>query len=498
MEKLTVLRRLTFGSRIAEEETDALSQYFVETDAWAQVFGGAIDVVYGPKGSGKSALYSLLIAKREPLFDRGILLVAGENPRGATAFKGITVDPPLTELEFTSLWKLYICCLLHAVLNEYDITNQPATELGRILASTGLVKGSGSLAQLLAKVSAYVKRVIRPESVEGIVKFDPNTQLPVGVGAKINFSPDSQGDASGSTSVDRLLELANEAFTENGFTVWVLLDRLDVAFAEHEDLEANALRALFRVYLDLMAHPQIKLKIFLRSDIWSRITESGFREASHITRTLTIEWNQSSLLNLVVRRAVYNNDLRDFYSVAITLPTAPLVEQEAFFYRLSPAQVEVGPNKSPTFGWVISRTTDGLKVVAPREVIHFFNRLREVQSQRLEVGGAQPEAEALFERGSYKEALPEVSKIRLEQTLYAEYPNLKQWLEKLRGARTKQSVATLSSIWGVSSEEANSIAGNLARIGFFEVRGDRTEQVFWVPFLYRDGLDMRQGTEDLD
>ncbi len=74
------------------------------------------------------------------------------------------------------------------------------------------------------------------------------------------------------------------------------LDRLDVAFADEGELEANALRALFLVYLDLLAYDRITLKIFLRSDIWRRIMQSGFREASHITRNLTIQWNRQALL----------------------------------------------------------------------------------------------------------------------------------------------------------------------------------------------------------
>ena len=37
----------------------------------------------------------------------------------------------------------------------------------------------------------------------------------------------------------------------------------------------------------------LKFKIFLRSDIWNRIMEGGFREASHITKTADLEWNES-------------------------------------------------------------------------------------------------------------------------------------------------------------------------------------------------------------
>ena len=100
MDKHAILRSITFGHRIAEEETDVLSTYFVETDHWERLYRGDIDVIYGPKGSGKSALYSLLLSKSTQLFDRNIVLVAGENPRGATAFRDLATDPPASEREF--------------------------------------------------------------------------------------------------------------------------------------------------------------------------------------------------------------------------------------------------------------------------------------------------------------------------------------------------------------------------------------------------------------
>jgi hypothetical protein len=113
MDKHQVLLSITFGHRIAEEETDVLATYFVETDHWNRLLRGDIDVVYGPKGSGKSALYSLLLKKSGELFDRNILLIAGENPRGAPAFRDLATDPPTSEREFVGLWKLYIAALLH-------------------------------------------------------------------------------------------------------------------------------------------------------------------------------------------------------------------------------------------------------------------------------------------------------------------------------------------------------------------------------------------------
>lgn len=497
MDKLGILRSVTFGQRVAEEETDLLSTYFVETDHWQRIYRGDIDIVYGPKGSGKSALYSLLISKSTELFDRNVLLIPGENPRGATAFRDLVTDPPASEREFVALWKLYIASLLHSSLADYGIQNEPAKKLGDALAREGLVKGSLSLAGLLRAVVDYARRALRPQALEGGVDIDPITQLPKGFKGKIIFSePGRQAAGSELASVDHLLELADKALRQAGYQAWVLLDRLDVAFAENVELESNALRALFRVYLDLLALSNVKLKIFLRTDIWARITSEGFREASHITRHVTITWNRSSLLNLVVKRAVHNETIRSAYDVTDDIARQNVSSQETFFYRLCPDQVDVGPNKPNTFDWLLSRTRDGTKLNAPREMIHFLNSLREVQVKRLEIGDNSPEGDQLFARPSFKDALVEVSKVRLEQTLYAEYPAQKPALEKLRGSKTLQTSESLSGIWGVSGDEALKRANELATIGFFETRGTPQAPEYWVPFLYRDALDLIQGAAE--
>ena len=124
LDKRAVLLNMSFGQRIAEEETDVLETYFVETDQWTRLYRGDIDVIYGPKGAGKSALYSLLLAKSGELFDRGIILIPGENPRGATAFKDIGAAPPTSESEFVGLWKLYIVTLIQSSLDEYGVKNK--------------------------------------------------------------------------------------------------------------------------------------------------------------------------------------------------------------------------------------------------------------------------------------------------------------------------------------------------------------------------------------
>jgi hypothetical protein len=76
MNKHEILSKTTFGHRVAEDETDALVSYFVETDHWKRIYKGEVDIVYGLKGAGKSAIYSLLLSKKAEFYGRGIVLVA--------------------------------------------------------------------------------------------------------------------------------------------------------------------------------------------------------------------------------------------------------------------------------------------------------------------------------------------------------------------------------------------------------------------------------------
>ena len=101
MNKLELLTALRFGARVAEDEVDDLERYFVETDQWSRIFNDEVDIVYGPKGSGKSAIYALINKRINELFDRHVLLAPAETPRGATVFSGLVTDPPPNEYAFT-------------------------------------------------------------------------------------------------------------------------------------------------------------------------------------------------------------------------------------------------------------------------------------------------------------------------------------------------------------------------------------------------------------
>lgn len=493
MDKKTALQNATFGSRVAEDEGETLQSYFVETEQWRKVLAGDVDVIYGAKGAGKSALYSLLVRQQETLrLGRRIVFLAAENPRGTPAFRDLAEDPPATEEQFRNLWKLYFLTLVANYIRrhrEATKTSNPHSEkVIKALVEEGLLATDLSLVARLKAVLNYIRRMPSLETSY----TDPGTG--VKLSGKITLAePTSEERKQGFISADELLEEANKGLQESKITLWLVLDRLDVAFSDSSQLEQNALRSLFRVYLDLISHSNMSVKIFLRDDIWRKLTASGFREASHITRSLTISWNQQSLLNLIIRRLVHNESICTYYSIdkEDVLKNATL--QSNFFYRVFPPQIDIGGNKPSTLDWMLSRTVDGSKRTAPREVIHLLSVARDEQLKLYDLGNLEPPSENLFDRFSIRASLSEVSKTRYHQTLCPEHPQLKPYLDKLEREKTQQTVASLSKLWRCSADKAYEVAEQLVEAGFFERKGTKENPTYWVPFLYRDALDLVQG-----
>lgn len=97
------LESIKFGERVAENESSELAKYFIETEQWNSLYSGDVDVIFGAKGTGKSALYTLLNSKSEEFLGRKISLISAENTRGLPIFSEISNHPPETDHEFVAL-----------------------------------------------------------------------------------------------------------------------------------------------------------------------------------------------------------------------------------------------------------------------------------------------------------------------------------------------------------------------------------------------------------
>jgi hypothetical protein len=127
------------------------------------LLSGEVDIIYGAKGAGKSALYSLLLSHEDELEKKRISVVAGENPRGATVFREQVTDPPAGEEEFRGLWKLYFLCLIGTRLRAIGNLGAPALHVVRKLEEAKLLPPDGTLGGMLRSVLDYVRTHVHPE-----------------------------------------------------------------------------------------------------------------------------------------------------------------------------------------------------------------------------------------------------------------------------------------------------------------------------------------------
>ncbi|NWO07362.1 MAG: hypothetical protein HLX50_17230, partial [Alteromonadaceae bacterium] len=223
MDKKKILQHISFGKRIAEEESSELVDYFVETDQWERIIGGEVDVIYGAKGTGKSAIYSLMLQKEDDLLDCGTIITSAERPQGAPAFKSLETYSDISERELGNLWKLYFLSLLGMVFRDYGIDNSKAKLVIKQLEEAGLMQKRFSLSRLLSSSLEYVKRLGVWEAAETELKYDSAGNVTGVVGRIVFREPDAYQVDQGFYSIDELLDDANDALSNYGYDVWVLL-----------------------------------------------------------------------------------------------------------------------------------------------------------------------------------------------------------------------------------------------------------------------------------
>ena len=95
-------------------------------------------------------------------------------------------------------------------------------------------------------------------------------------------------------SIYELLSEINDYLVSEKKTVWLLLDKIDELFPNKANVRKECIEGLFLAYIDFVSrYSNIKLKIFLRTDIWNTLS---FVNKSHLTdKTTIITWHEDSL-----------------------------------------------------------------------------------------------------------------------------------------------------------------------------------------------------------
>jgi hypothetical protein len=482
-----LIGNLDLGKSVAEFD-EALETYFIETNAFRELISDKIDIIAGDKGTGKTAIYRILHKKYPTLPSlHATEVLAAFNPIGNPVFQKLGEHAVQEEGEYIRLWKLYFLSLVgNWLLSVWDGNFTPSmSQLDQLLKGLDIRSKDDAPVNIFARTLSQIGRLFQWRAAEVEITAS-DTGIPL-VTPRIEFDNTPSTEPSRkNVSVEFALRLLNTCLDDAALSVWVAVDRLDEAFQGYPQVEVPALRALLRTYLDMLDFPKIKLKLFLRRDLFRRIIAGGFVNLTHVNaRKFELIWDEEDLLNLLCRRIRGN---RDFCTA---LDIDELGNKEVFD-RIFPRQVDVGKRKPLTWTWIMRRIRDGNDIKPPRNLIDLISMAQQAQLRREE---REPDSReygagvAIIEGDALRRALGQLSRQRVQDTLLAKAGIYAPLIDRFRDGKAEHNTESLADLLEPDQGAVRPTIQPLLDIGFLEDIKD----TYKVPTLYREGLNITQG-----
>jgi hypothetical protein len=485
MELLTLLRPLKLGSDVAEQDSQ-LDVYFVPNTAFNLFVDDEADIILGSKGAGKSAICRQILQSANSINELDTVdVIAAFNINGSVIFRRLASEmPSIDEGAMRTAWTVYILALIgNHIIDTYPDGGYSSDVSARLLA-LGLRFDTDRPKSVWSMVMNTLRRMA-PTRLEASLTANAIGQSATG---KMTFDI-----KEGSSTVDweSLLELLIDTMNHHGRKVWLMFDRLDEAFPHDRELEQIALRALLQTHRDICSYGStIKTKLFLRTDLLDRITQGGgFVNATHL-RMHRISWDHESIVDFVARRVLGSPDVSAHLNIASS-DLENVKDRWRAFHSIVPAELGGSPDDSAA--WLITYTSDASGQANPRNILTL---LREARAAQMAICDREHldflDGSSLLSKRAIRSGQKAVGRIRLEDTLYAEFNALKPWIEALRGRPFRYRPLQFALTMGFSDPaELQEIISDLKYCGFFR---QSPNGELSVPLLYRGALGMTEQT----
>jgi hypothetical protein len=474
---LQAYSRLFFGQDVAEHE-EQLDAYFLRTAGFWSVVSDESDLVLGAKGTGKSAIARYITSPYvaiDQLAD--VMVIPAFNVQGSVLFKRlseIVIDD--TEATFRDVFMAYMVGLLSNKLIQQHPQNYEVRQLKDSITRMGLlVEQPETLAVWKKVISRFRPKLTTSIEVgeTGVPKLSGTadfTEVDPG-------EPNRKGDPKfGIEELEVALQLAYESLDLLNLRCWIVFDRLDEAFPDSRDLERAALRGLMRAHLDFCSYgSRLRTKLFLRMDVFDRITETtGFVNATHL-RSSRISWDSDSIIHLVALR------LNEGVDASRRLPILTPKERRNLCRAVLPQRID----GYDSLVWLLLVTVDATREFNPRNVLSL---LRFAKSEALQI--AMRESPERIQRfgilpaRALMQGYKQLSRARMQDTIFAEAISVRQYVEALRGPKTVFSTEDLSRLFKLDGADLSQAISELRYAGFLRLDAG----TYIVPPLYRPAL----------
>ncbi len=290
------------------------------------------------------------------------------------------------------------------------------------------------------------------------------------------------------------LDTFNEQVQNQSKTLWFLYDDLDEDFPEKDEVRHQALIGLFQLIqaCDARKIISIRFKIFLREDIWNRLS---FDNKSHFNgRDLLLQWNRVDFLRLALRQATQSKEFKslvDRFSPVESIDQASEEAVDRALELLWGSRRRSGTKAKYVTRWVYERLTDSSSTTFPRSLSIL---LRGAKEQELTYEGQpskQTPTDRLLRGTSLEIGLKKASEERCH-AVREEYPDLRKFFDSLKAMQALLSKEELQTIWQESAQNVSSeyddFSDLLSEIGIAEWR--EKDQRYKFADIYVYGFEM--------
>lgn len=473
-----LLRELDFGSVDAESEEE-LAERFVYTEGFSSIADKKTLIILGPKGSGKSALFKLFteypeetreLLREDFPDDTHVVKATGGKDVKTLDNRSLRELKKQDDFSYEEFWEIYIGLKIASELGESGYSS--GGELGNVLKALGEQPDW----RIIPLFKGFWETFVGQSPSSGSISYG-------------NFSLEFKNDEN--LDISRLLEEEQKLLEKHGETIWLLFDRIDELQSKDPDERKRLLEALFRTQLDFIERfDNIRLKIFLRTDIWTNL---NFVNKDHvIDKRIELEWNDTQLMKMINKRMVQSDAINDFISKNMDSHIEPgeiekydRKSQEMIFYSVFEDQVYPGTRQADLFDWMVERIKDGHGGKYPRELITFCDEAR-----REELKEGKGAGNRLIGGYSVRDAYYTVSQQRVDNYL-SEFPGLQEHFDLFDDRNTAEYThSELVDMFDDLEPNGKTAIDRMVDIGFFESKRDDDEKIYEIPRLYRDGIGL--------
>lgn len=450
--KASALAQLSFSTGTAEElDSEQFLQDYVVTRQVSETADPETPLILGRKGTGKTALFRWLAAGELPGWTPVSVMTPSFRDRpdwsfGPDNYDAIDQHLATSGQDWGTFWQILIALAVYRTENAAGNAGAPH------LAMQNLESGDFAVTQAVIEVLRDPMGALR--CVDWLRKVDANGK-------------------------NQLI---------------LLFDGLDTAFGNtpiQRRRRSQAIAGLLAKQADLAPKfSRIRLKIFVRQDIWSSLR---FENKSHfygLSRRLQWE-EQREYFKVVLKRAIHASAFRDILRAA----DKSLVETDVASW--TPEQVDTawsslvgermrGERTAFTSNWVWNRLADGNGDHSPRSLLQLFAAALDWEREE--------EKRSAYDRSvmrprSLALSLERVSEPALSALLDEEFQELQVVADALKDyGRTPIGEDALRDALGGTPEDLITLAKEAGLITLNET--DEDSRSFRVPDLYRWALSV--------